>query len=41
MGDNPNIIFIFVNFDDVDYFCDFEVLLLILLEVLLGNLIIC
>ena len=41
LGGNPNKVLFMLTLIDVDYFYDFEVLLLILLEVLLGNLIIC
>ena len=40
LGGNPNRILFLLTLFDVDYFYDFEVLLLILLEVLLGSLII-
>ena len=40
MGGNPNKILFLLTLIDVDYFYDFEVLILILLEVLLGSLII-
>ena len=40
LGDNPNKILFLLTLIDVDYIYDFEVLILILLEVLLGSLII-
>ena len=41
LGGNPSRIFILISLINVDSFYQFEVLILILLEVLLGSLIIC